>query len=58
MGETIGRGSRAPSSGTSGTIGYVAQEQVRGLPAEYRADIFALGALLYEMVKWPALLRK
>jgi eukaryotic-like serine/threonine-protein kinase len=32
-----------------GTIGYMAPEQVRGLPADHRADIFSFGAIIYEM---------
>ncbi len=33
-----------------GTIGYMSPEQVRGLHTDHRADIFAFGAILYEMV--------
>jgi Tol biopolymer transport system component len=33
-----------------GTVGYVAPEQVRAAAADHRADLFAFGAILYEML--------
>ena len=33
-----------------GTAGYMAPEQVRGLPADARSDLFSVGCLLFEML--------
>ena len=33
-----------------GTVGYMPPEQLRGLPVDQRSDIFAVGAIVYEML--------
>ncbi len=41
-----------------GTVGYMSPEQVRGLNVDHRSDIFAFGAILYEMVMGKATFQK
>jgi len=48
--------SQVPTSGGTqpgmvlGTMGYLAPEQLRGQTADHRSDIFAFGAILYELL--------
>ncbi len=40
----------APAGAITGTLQYLAPEQIEGQPANERSDMFALGAVVYEMV--------
>ena len=51
-GETIAAGERRPTATglVIGTMGYLAPEQLRGDPSDHRADVFAFGVILHEML--------
>jgi eukaryotic-like serine/threonine-protein kinase len=43
-------GEQTETGAVMGTAGYMSPEQVRGQNADHRADIFAMGSVLYEML--------
>jgi eukaryotic-like serine/threonine-protein kinase len=48
--ETVRGGFSTATGVLLGTAGYIAPEQIRGEPVDGRADLFALGAVLFEML--------
>ena len=50
MDKTLATGVNTAAGIVLGTFGYMAPEQVRGLEVDHRADMFAFGAVHYEML--------
>lgn len=57
-GPTVSYRERTSPGQVLGTVGYMSPEQVRGEPADARSDIFAVGAILHEMLTGQRAFRK
>jgi len=57
MTQALGDAAETGAGVILGTVGYMSPEQVRGQPADARSDIFAFGAILYEMCSGRAAFR-
>ncbi len=48
--ESVTSAATTEAGAVIGTTNYMSPEQLRGLPADHRSDIFALGCVMYEML--------